>query len=489
MFWKVAGFAQASPVEKILDKCTPEADWKLILDELLETEDVLQEFKSMNARLVSFLKEKSNLELLIRYMFEVPEVDDPENSHKLSLTSCELLSCDGEGICAPLASDYELLNMLFSFLDTPPPLACRLAGYCGLVISNLHTRHNAELVQFLQEQPTRVDQLVSHSDSAPISDVLKRLVGAEGLATEALDPKNVQWLSDISLDEKLVSQLKDNSNLEAKVNAAGVLSAIARMRPSPLAAKMLDRGTVTSLLGQCTDAGDPLLMPTLGVCTALLQPRNAEVGYGVETEFEQTPADADSGDALTRAAALAVLEHLPGLVAILRSSNHTKARVETACGFMPSRLGLPRLKIVEFMAVLVRCGFQPATSKSADESFAPKAPIRAGYMGHITHICSILETLMFQGNSETPQETLGMPVIHTVESANAAKIYNLTTSHQGWNINLAQVVQPQLELENTTKWMCGRPTSEDMHQDDSDDFHGDMTLEQMHRAMGLQYST
>jgi serine/threonine-protein phosphatase 6 regulatory subunit 3 len=46
-FWRVAGFAQPSPIEQILDKES------YTLDELLDEDDLIQECKSLNGRLIS----------------------------------------------------------------------------------------------------------------------------------------------------------------------------------------------------------------------------------------------------------------------------------------------------------------------------------------------------------------------------------------------------------------------------------------------------
>jgi serine/threonine-protein phosphatase 6 regulatory subunit 3 len=47
MFWKVAGFGQPSPIEQILDK------EEFTLEELLDEDDIIQECKSLNGRLVA----------------------------------------------------------------------------------------------------------------------------------------------------------------------------------------------------------------------------------------------------------------------------------------------------------------------------------------------------------------------------------------------------------------------------------------------------
>ena len=47
MFWKVAGFSQPSPIEQILDKN------EFTLEELLDEDDIIQECKTLNGRLVA----------------------------------------------------------------------------------------------------------------------------------------------------------------------------------------------------------------------------------------------------------------------------------------------------------------------------------------------------------------------------------------------------------------------------------------------------
>jgi len=47
MFWKVAGWSAPSPIEQILDS------GEYTLEQLLDEEDVIQECKSLNGRLVA----------------------------------------------------------------------------------------------------------------------------------------------------------------------------------------------------------------------------------------------------------------------------------------------------------------------------------------------------------------------------------------------------------------------------------------------------
>jgi serine/threonine-protein phosphatase 6 regulatory subunit 3 len=47
MFWKVTGFSTPSPIDQILDKD------EYTLEELLDEDDLIQECKSLNGRLVA----------------------------------------------------------------------------------------------------------------------------------------------------------------------------------------------------------------------------------------------------------------------------------------------------------------------------------------------------------------------------------------------------------------------------------------------------
>jgi serine/threonine-protein phosphatase 6 regulatory subunit 3 len=61
MFWRVTGFTQASPIETILDKES------FTLEELLDEDDLIQETKSLNGRLITFLRQKATVAQLLRW--------------------------------------------------------------------------------------------------------------------------------------------------------------------------------------------------------------------------------------------------------------------------------------------------------------------------------------------------------------------------------------------------------------------------------------
>ena len=66
MCWRVPGYSQPSPLEAILDLDN------FTLDELLDEADLIQECKSLNGRLVNFLKEPATLRALLSYIVDTP---------------------------------------------------------------------------------------------------------------------------------------------------------------------------------------------------------------------------------------------------------------------------------------------------------------------------------------------------------------------------------------------------------------------------------
>ncbi|PSC73252.1 serine threonine-phosphatase 6 regulatory subunit 3-like isoform X1 [Micractinium conductrix] len=228
MFWRVSGLNTASPVDSILDK---EA---YSLEELLDEDELIQECKSLNARLTAFLKQRETVEKLVRYLVEPPpEGADPKRSFKYPFTACEIFCCEVEGIFNTLLEDEALLARLFSLLQAPRPLNCMLAGYFSRVMGSLLLRRTQDIMQYLQKHQELLGQLVDHVDTTSIAEVLVRLVGADEQRA-FLSTNHLQWLSETNLLYLLLDKLQPGQPVEAQSNAAEILAALAQSQVSPL---------------------------------------------------------------------------------------------------------------------------------------------------------------------------------------------------------------------------------------------------------------
>mmetsp|Transcript_14021 Transcript_14021/g.30339 ORF Transcript_14021/g.30339 Transcript_14021/m.30339 type:complete len:719 (-) Transcript_14021:1130-3286(-) len=537
MFWKVAGFSQPSPIEQILDK------EEFTLEELLDEDDIIQECKSLNGRLVAFLRERSTVEQLVRYLVEPPPADndDPKRTYKYPFTACEVFCCEVEAVFNTLLEDADLMKLLMSLLDSPAPLNCKTAGYFGRVVGNLLVRKSSEMLQYLQDNGGVIlPKLVNHVDTTSVADILKRLIGADEQSSFMFAPTYQNWLAETPLVDLLLARLAQSPLPEAQANAADILSAIAHTQPSPLGAKLMRGESIAELFQHAMAPGKHVLVPALDVCIALVEPRPGWHGAGDNGVGAE--GNASRGNA-GREAASAIVQHLPKLMGLLRDTSSSGIQ-QTPYGVLSPPLGRHRLKVVELFAVLLRCGsresevallqldaisvclqlfknypFNNMLHRSVTTMLV--AALSHGSQGMVQHLfeqCKLLDWIVdipvdirpeARAGDETHAarkpalragymghitqiagtlESLAQPGISTSMAGclpDGAALMVYTEKHEGWQEYLETVLHPRQELENTARWACGRPVATALAglDSDGDEFQHDMDLEQI---SGLQ---
>ena len=70
MYWRVASFQHASPLESLLDKEV------VTVEELLDEDDLIQETRGLNPKVISFLSQPSSIEVMLQHKF-LPSLDRP----------------------------------------------------------------------------------------------------------------------------------------------------------------------------------------------------------------------------------------------------------------------------------------------------------------------------------------------------------------------------------------------------------------------------
>ncbi|XP_032738587.1 serine/threonine-protein phosphatase 6 regulatory subunit 2 isoform X5 [Lontra canadensis] len=156
MFWKF-DLNTTSHVDKLLDR------EDVTLRELMDEDDVLQECKAQNQKLLGFLCRQHCMEELVSLITRDPPLDMEEKVRfKYPNTACELLTCDVPQINDRLGGDETLLNLLYDFLDHEPPLNPLLASFFSKTIGNLIARKTE---QWLNEEKIiqRLVQLIHPS--------------------------------------------------------------------------------------------------------------------------------------------------------------------------------------------------------------------------------------------------------------------------------------------------------------------------------------
>ncbi|KAK4257630.1 hypothetical protein QN277_007193 [Acacia crassicarpa] len=188
-------------VEAILDKDN------FTLEELLDEEEIIQECKALNSRLINVLRDRAQVEQLLRYIIEEPpENAESKRTFKFPFIACEVFTCEIDVILKTLVEEEELMNLLFSFLEPDRSHGSLLAGYFSKVVVCLMIRKTVPLMNYVQAHQNVFGQLVDLIGITSIMEVLVRLVGAD----EHVYPNFIdvmQWLAESNLLEMIVDKL------------------------------------------------------------------------------------------------------------------------------------------------------------------------------------------------------------------------------------------------------------------------------------------
>ncbi|KAJ9188845.1 hypothetical protein P3X46_000205 [Hevea brasiliensis] len=515
MFWKLTALSASSPVESILDK------ENFTLEELLDEEEIIQECKALNSRLINFIRDRAHVEQLLRYIIEEPPEDaESKRTFKFPFIACEIFTCEIDVILKTLAEEEELMNLLFSFLEPNRPHSALLAGYFSKVVVCLMVRKTVPLMKYVQSHQDVFRQLVDLIGITSIMEVLVRLVGADDhVYPNFIDV--MQWLADSNLLEMIVDKLNPSSPPEVHANAAETLCAISRNAPSALATKLSSPSFVSRIFGHALEDSHSKsgLVHSLSVCISLLDPKRSATfspllhSFRSQQIYESSiPVNPETIDAM--------LPKLGDLLMLLNVLSDDKI-LPTTYGELKPPLGKHRLKIVEFIAVLLRTGNE-ATEKELVSSGTIKRILdlffEYPFNNALHHHVESIILSCFETKSDTMVDHLlrdcdfigkilqtdKNPIIsgdinqltvpaagkrapragnlgHITRISNKlvqlgntnSRIQTYLQENSEWNEWQASILQERNAVENVYRWACGRPTAlQDRTRDsDEDDLH------------------
>ncbi|THG13448.1 hypothetical protein TEA_020985 [Camellia sinensis var. sinensis] len=308
---------------------------------------------------IGFLRDRAQVEQLLRYIVEEPPEDaESKRTFKFPFISCEIFTCEIDVILKTLVEEVELMNLLFSFLEPNRTHSALLAGYFSKVVICLMMRKTVPLMNYVQAHQDVFHQLVDLIGITSIMEVLIRLVGADDhFYPNSLDV--MQWLANSDLLEMIVDKLSPSSSPEVHANAAETLCAITRNASSALAAKLSSPSFVGRIFGHALEDSNSksALVYSFSVCISLLDPKRSipsSLFYSIRSQqmYESlSPANPDTVGAM--------LPKLGDLLMLLNVSSDEKI-LPTTYGELRPPLGKHRLKIVEFIAVLMKTGNEVA---------------------------------------------------------------------------------------------------------------------------------
>ncbi|XP_071711802.1 uncharacterized protein [Rutidosis leptorrhynchoides] len=513
MFWKLTSLSASSPVESILDK------ENFTLEELLDEEDIIQECKALNSRLINFLRERVQVEQLLRFIIVEPQEDaDSKRTFKFPFMACEIFTCEIDAIFKTLVEDKELMDMLFSFLEPTRPHSALLAGYFSKVVVCLMLRKTVPLMNYVQAHQYVFQQLVDLIGITSIMEVLVRLVGAD----DHIYPNSadvMQWLADSNLLEMIVDKLSPSNSSEVHANAAETLCTITRNAPSPLASKLSSSSFVARIFGHALEDSHSKsgLVHSLSVCISLLDPKRSlpsvlfnsfrgQNSYETRVQVNQETVGA-------------MLPKLGDLLILLNVSLDEKI-LPTAYGQLKPPLGKHRLKIVEFIAVLLKTGNEIAENELISSGtiqrvldlffeypynnalhhqvesiiFSCLESKSNTIIDHLFSECRLTTKILQTDKSPILSREVDQPTSatgkyaprlgnlgHVTRIANKivqlgngdSRIQKHFQESSEWNEWQTSVLQERNMVENVYRWACGRPTAlQDRNRDsDEDDIH------------------
>ena len=340
-FWRTFGFHAVSAVETILEKDS------FTLEELLDEDELLQECKSQNQKLLDFLLRSDTLAKLLFYLTTDPPADSPSKSRqKYPYLACEILCLEVWDICEAIYDNTYLLDQLWAFLDANPPLSPATGSYISRVAGVLLQRKISESFSYLKSKDHIVLKFLNHIGNAAVNELLLKLIQCD----ETQEGSGiVKWMSEQNLIGLLVEKLDPALPAIVHENAGQALVDIVSS-PSQactlLVGQLESVETFQKLFDYINNSGTSKSALFWGL-QVIIEVVKRDCGDDHEFKtfpFENLPIFVQvSGN------------NLKGLVSILRNEN-VEPLTTSAGTILP--IGTHRLKVVEFFSALLHKNYE-----------------------------------------------------------------------------------------------------------------------------------
>uniref|UniRef100_A0A8C2WK22 Protein phosphatase 6 regulatory subunit 2 n=1 Tax=Cyclopterus lumpus TaxID=8103 RepID=A0A8C2WK22_CYCLU len=352
MFWKF-DLHTSSHLEALLDK----EDVTLI--ELMDEEDVLQECKAQNRRLLLFVCQDQCMQDLVHMITTEPPTGVEEIMRfKYPNIACELLTCDVGVINDKLGNEEPLLETLYAFLEQPSPLNPLLASFFSKTIGNLITRKTEQVISFLRRKEGFLSLVLKHIDTSAMMDVLLRLISC--VEPPPLRLETLIWLNEEKLAQRLIELIHPGRDEERQSNASQTLCDIIRLsrdqanqlqeisQPDPLLTVLESQECVEQLLQNMfsAESTESCIINGIQVILTLLEIRRPVVDGVMDAQgFERSYT-------VNSSILLAIQPHLIHFHQLLLEPPKRNPML-TSLGVLEEPLGNTRLHVARLVASLL----------------------------------------------------------------------------------------------------------------------------------------
>ncbi|KAG8217935.1 Mu homology domain-containing protein [Butyriboletus roseoflavus] len=174
MFWRF-GFHNTSAIDSLLDKDD------VSLEAILDEDDLLQECKSQNTRLIDYFQRVDVLKRLLGYVTGEIEGTEERGRFKYPYVATEVLCSEIWSIVETCVNHNEELLAPFweTVLDRCPEdmkMGMVMASHFAKINAVFLTKKPAEMLAFIQSQPSVVERLLRHVETPSIVDLLVRII-------------------------------------------------------------------------------------------------------------------------------------------------------------------------------------------------------------------------------------------------------------------------------------------------------------------------
>lgn len=397
MFWQYNTLS-TSQIESLLEK------EDVGLTEVLEQEDIIQECKNQNKKLVEFLVKPDILSELIGLIINEPPKDMDESARfRLPHIAAEILSCEVPQLNTTISGEEALLDKLYSFMELEAPLNPLLASFFSKAFGVLITRKTEQnwysyqftciqVFDFLKKKDFVVHTL-RHVGTSAITDLVLRLI----TCVEGTDAKQslLDWLNEKRLIQSIIGLLDgETHDRDTHDNASRLLIEILRVSrdgqyvpanercDDPLLNTLESPETVDSLLAVIfgtrnkneEQASRPppesAVVNGISILLALLETRkavnndtmSAMVSYGLggpdpnsncdPSDSGLSPEDAAKQEAILEATIKSILPWLENFTKLL-TDPPARPPMKSTAGLLDPPLGQTRLNVAKLICALL----------------------------------------------------------------------------------------------------------------------------------------
>ncbi|KZT39264.1 SAPS-domain-containing protein [Sistotremastrum suecicum HHB10207 ss-3] len=228
MFWRF-GFQNASSIDALLDK------EDVTVEAILDEDDLIQECKNQNPRLMDFLRRADVLQRLLRYV--TGEIEGEERDRfKYPFVATEVLCSDMWSIVETCLEDPDHLLRPFwdAVLDRSAEemqTRASMAAHFTKINFCFMSKKPVEMFVFIRDQPLVLERILAHIESTPFVDLLVRIIQLDENPTVT---GVLEWLSSERLVPRLIDFLSPIQSPDIHVVAADLIKIIITMSaPSP----------------------------------------------------------------------------------------------------------------------------------------------------------------------------------------------------------------------------------------------------------------